>query len=127
MSSRSNAGSRATPSKPWRSAATCAAGVRAVPLAKDKCCWAEFRRCTNGPALRLSAPPGTGRRQESAVGKQVTSARQRGENPVGSFGHAYFGQHVNVVPQSRIDGDQAIVFRKRLGEIMPSFLVQRVD
>jgi hypothetical protein len=61
------------------------------------------------------------------MGQQVTSARQRGENPVGSFGHAHFGQHVNVVPQSRIDGDQAIVFRKRLGKIMPSFLVQRVD
>src|SRR5262245_592299 len=61
------------------------------------------------------------------MGQQLTSARQRGENPVGSFGHAHFGQHVDVVPQSRIDGDQAIVLRKRLGEIMPSFLVQRVD
>src|SRR5215510_9728178 len=64
----------------------------------------------------------------SGQGQQVTSAaRQRGENPVGSFGNAHFGQHVDVVPQSRIDGDQAIVFRKRLGEFMPSFLVQRVD
>src|SRR5262249_8172724 len=60
-------------------------------------------------------------------GQGVTSARQRGENPLGSFGHAHFGQHVDVVPQSRIDGDQAIVFGNRLGEIMPSFLVQRVD
>jgi hypothetical protein len=28
-----------------------------------------------------------------------------------------------IVPQSRIDGDQAIVFGNRLAEIMPSFPV----
>jgi hypothetical protein len=55
--------------------------------------------------------------------QHVTSARQRGENPVGSFSHAHFGQHMDVVSQSRIDSDQTIIFGNRLGEIMPSFLV----
>lgn len=67
---------------------------------------------------RLAASP-----KLAALGQQKTSARQRGENPVDSLGHTYFGQHVDVVPQSRVDGDQAIVFDNRLSEIMPSFLV----
>ena len=56
-----------------------------------------------------------------------TSALQRSENPVGSLGHAHFGQHVDVVPQRQISVGQAIILRNRLSETMPSFLVQRVD
>ena len=56
-----------------------------------------------------------------------TSALQRSQNPVGSLGHAHFGQHVDVVPQRQISVGQAIILRNRLSETMPSFLVQRVD
>ena len=54
---------------------------------------------------------------------EMTSARQRGQNPVGSFGHAHFWQDMDIVAQKRIDLDEAVVFRNRLGETMPSSLV----
>ena len=54
------------------------------------------------------------------------SALQRGQNPVGSFRHAHFWQHMDVVPQRRIDLGQAIVFRNRGSETMPSLLGSNV-
>lgn len=55
--------------------------------------------------------------------RQETSSRQRSQNPISSFGYAHFGQHMDVVPQRLIDFGQAIVFRNRLDDAMPSFLV----
>jgi hypothetical protein len=83
-----------------------------------------YRRCANSAGTSTDA---NGRRWLAPVLRpgsgQMTSARQRGQNPVCSFGHAHFGQDVDIIAQKPIDLDEATVFCNRLGETMPSFLV----